>query len=90
MDLSKPYLYQNQQVASEDRPFEFFMNRLRLSEPCPKQDYTRYTGLTLNEFGIADKLNLAIDAGLISETPDSWQLTESGKRYLNSLLEKLV
>ncbi|ALS99295.1 coproporphyrinogen III oxidase [Lacimicrobium alkaliphilum] len=90
MDLSKPYLYQSQEVAREDRPFEFFMNRLRLLEPCPKQDYGRYTGLALSEFGLAGKLASAIDAGLIDETPQSWQLTESGKRYLNSLLEKLV
>lgn len=90
MDLSKAYLYQSQQVAKEDRPFEFFMNRLRLLEACPKQDYERYTGLQTTEFGIAEKLAGAIDAGLIDETPQSWQLTESGKRYLNSLLEKLV
>ena len=90
MDLSKPYLYQSQEVAREDRPFEFFMNRLRLLEPCPKQDYGRYTGLALSEFGLAGELASDIDAGLIDETPQSWQLTESGKRYLNSLLEKLV
>ncbi|WP_088332555.1 radical SAM family heme chaperone HemW [Lacimicrobium sp. SS2-24] len=90
MDLSRAYLYEQQKVAPQDRPFEFFMNRLRLLEPCPKKDYEAFTGLALHQFDAQDKLTTAIDAGLLHETAQSWQLTALGKRYLNSLLEKLV
>ena len=36
---------QQNEVATEDRPFEFFMNRFRLLEAMPRRDFTDYTGL---------------------------------------------
>ncbi|GGO67597.1 coproporphyrinogen III oxidase [Bowmanella pacifica] len=90
MDLSKAYLDQQHQVLDEDRPFEFLMNRLRLVEPCPIEEYSRFTGLALHQYGIADKLARATEMGLITQTQQSWQVTEKGRRYLNSLLEMLV
>ncbi|WP_102797897.1 radical SAM family heme chaperone HemW [Bowmanella denitrificans] len=90
MDITRPYLDKQNLVDEEDRPFEFFMNRLRLVEPCPKQDYDRFTGLALSQFSLADKLARAVDMGLLAETSQSWQVTDQGRRYLNSLLEMLV
>jgi oxygen-independent coproporphyrinogen-3 oxidase len=65
------------------------MNRFRLLEPCPKQDYQDFTGLVLSQ-EVSLNLQGAIDKGLISETDTQWQVTELGQRYLNSLLEMLV
>ncbi|MBU2877728.1 radical SAM family heme chaperone HemW [Aliiglaciecola lipolytica] len=89
MDLSKDYRFKTWQVTPEDVPFEFFMNRLRLLEACPKQDYEMLTGQTLTK-PLRQNLALAVQKGLLSETPNAWQLTSLGKRYLNTLLETLV
>ncbi len=89
MDLSKAYLYKQWRVDEEDLPFEFFMNRFRLLEACPKEDYPKLTGHMLPEH-VLQNLAKACERGLLNETLDTWQLTEMGKRYLNSVLESLV
>ncbi|HBT29934.1 MAG TPA: YggW family oxidoreductase, partial [Erwinia persicina] len=73
------------EVADADKPFEFFMNRFRLLEAAPREEYTRYTGLT--ESTIRTQLDEAIARGYLTETPEAWQITEKGKLFLNSLLE---
>lgn len=91
MDLTRPYLHQQHNVQDEELPFEFFMNRLRLLEPCPKQDFTDFTGLKLEEqTTLATNLATAVKKGLLAETDTHWQVTPLGRRYLNSLLEMLV
>ncbi|MBC3766858.1 radical SAM family heme chaperone HemW [Neptunicella marina] len=90
MDLAKPYLSENTLVADEDKPFEFMMNRLRLVEPCPLEHYELFTGLELADYGLAKNLQQAADKGLIELTPQIVQVTQLGRRYLNSLLEMLV
>jgi oxygen-independent coproporphyrinogen-3 oxidase len=89
MDLSRPYMDRQNAVDPNELPFEFFMNRFRLLEPCPKQDYQDFTGLVLSQ-EVSLNLQGAIDKGLISETDTHWQVTELGQRYLNNLLEMLV
>lgn len=89
MDLSRPYMDQQKTVEQSELPFEFFMNRFRLLEPCPKQDYRDFTGLALSP-EISLNLQRALEKGLISETDTHWQVTEPGRRYLNSLLEMLM
>ena len=89
MDISRPYLDNNWRVEPDDLPFEFFMNRLRLVEACPKQDYPMFTGLELDKQSL-ENINRAIDKGLLQEAIDSWQVTPLGRRYLNSLLEMMV
>ncbi|MFA3790825.1 radical SAM family heme chaperone HemW [Aliiglaciecola sp. SL4] len=89
MDLSKDYRFKTWQVPTEDLPFEYFMNRLRLLEACPKQEYDMFTGQPLSA-ALKQNLQIAVQKGLISETQNEWQLTLLGKRYLNTLLETLV
>nr|WP_275442775.1 radical SAM family heme chaperone HemW [Pseudoalteromonas sp. OOF1S-7] len=88
MDLTKPYLYDSWQVAPADRPFEFFMNCLRLHSPCTKQDFCDYTGLSLND--IEPAISRAIEQKLLTDQGDSWLVTIKGHRYLNDLLELFV
>lgn len=85
MDLSRGYLDSTTTVAAEDLPFEFFMNRFRLLEACPKADFTAYTGLPVET--VAPALARAVQLGLVSETPQHWQITPQGVRYLNELLQ---
>jgi putative oxygen-independent coproporphyrinogen III oxidase len=89
MDLTKAYTSSSQSVLAADLPFEFFMNRLRLVEPCPKADYQKYTGTPLTN-DVQANLQNAIAKGLISESASHWQVTPLGRRYLNTLLELMV
>ncbi|MDT0628954.1 radical SAM family heme chaperone HemW [Alteromonas sp. W364] len=89
MDLTRSYLDQKNPVDDDDLAFEFFMNRFRIFEMCPKTEFQRTTGRSLTQYERA-KLNKALSLGLIQETPTSWQLTALGKRYLNSLLDLFV
>lgn len=72
-------------VADEERPFEFFMNRFRLLEAAPRADFTAYTGL--DERLIRAQLDQALAKNYLIETDTDWQITEQGKLFLNSLLE---
>ncbi|EKK5377907.1 radical SAM family heme chaperone HemW [Morganella morganii] len=82
------YLDQQNEVATEDRPFEFFMNRFRLLEAMPRGDFTDYTGLP--ESVVRPQIEAALNAGEISETETHWQITEHGKLFLNTLLERFL
>ncbi|MEI7367778.1 radical SAM family heme chaperone HemW [Pectobacterium colocasium] len=79
------YLDKLHNVANDDRPFEFFMNRFRLLEAAPRADFTAYTGL--EEHSIRPQLDQALAQGYLTETATHWQITEHGKLFLNSLLE---
>jgi oxygen-independent coproporphyrinogen-3 oxidase len=89
MDLTRSYTNDKKVVPSEDLPFEFFMNRFRLLEPCPKSDYSDFTGLALDD-NTKKNLQIAVTRGLLVESADEWQVTLLGRRYLNTLLEMLV
>ncbi|RDV24341.1 radical SAM family heme chaperone HemW [Alteromonas aestuariivivens] len=89
MELTRPYLDHSTRVEEEDLPFEFFMNRFRLVEPCPTDDYPALTGQALPDT-IHAALEKAQQQGLLEIDANSWQVTPLGRRYLNSLLEALV
>ncbi|WP_336277742.1 radical SAM family heme chaperone HemW [Cronobacter dublinensis] len=82
------YLDKQHDVEAQDKPFEFFMNRFRLLEPAPRDEFRRYTGL--DESAIRPQIDEAIARNYLVETPESWQITEHGKLFLNSLLELLL
>lgn len=86
--LQGRYTDNHSEVALDDRPFEFFMNRFRLLEPAPRADFPRFTGL--GEESIRPAIEQALRAGYIEETASHWQLTEHGKLFLNSLLELFI
>ncbi|RWR01663.1 coproporphyrinogen III oxidase [[Pantoea] beijingensis] len=79
------YLERQHEVPDSEKPFEFFMNRFRLLEPAPREEFGRYTGL--DESAIRAQIDEALSKGYLAETAESWQVTEKGKLFLNSLLE---
>jgi len=85
MDISRGYLDQQTPVDASDLAFEFFMNRFRLLEPCPQQDFSHYTGLAIST--VQPALEQAIKLGLINQQHQHWQITAKGVRYLNELLQ---
>ncbi|MDO6501104.1 radical SAM family heme chaperone HemW [Photobacterium sanguinicancri] len=88
LNPAKPYLDQATEVTIEDRPFEFFMNRFRLLEACPKQDFIDRTGLPLST--IAPTMDWAIEQNFLQDQGEQWQITEHGKLFLNDLLAAFV
>ena len=88
MDMVKPYLYKSWYVEQDDLAFEFFMNRFRLVEPCPIEDYSALTNQPLQSQQAA--LNKAINTGLLIEKDGHWQVSLKGHRFLNDLLELFV
>ena len=88
MDMLKPYLYKSWQVEQDDLAFEFFMNRFRLVEPCPIDDYSALTNQPLQSQQAA--LTKAINAGLLIQESGHWQVSLKGHRFLNDLLELFV
>ncbi|MFW7526525.1 radical SAM family heme chaperone HemW [Vibrio ostreicida] len=83
-NLVKPYLDSEHIVADCDRPFEFFMNRFRLIEACPKQDFIDTTGLSLDI--IQPTIEWAKQMDYLNESTTHWQITHKGKLFLNDLL----
>ncbi|MEJ2764004.1 radical SAM family heme chaperone HemW [Photobacterium sp. MCCC 1A19761] len=88
LNPQKPYLDQQTQVADSERPFEFFMNRFRLLEACPKQDFVERTGLPLS--AIDASINWALAQNYLADRGNEWQITEHGKLFLNDLLAAFV
>ncbi|WP_034944709.1 radical SAM family heme chaperone HemW [Erwinia oleae] len=79
------YLDAQHDVAENEKPFEFFMNRFRLLEPAPRMEFSQLTGLP--EQTIRPQIDAALAKGFLTETTENWQVTEKGKLFLNSLLE---
>lgn len=72
-------------LSRDDAGFEFIMNALRLNEGFATELFQRHTGLPIST--IENTLKQAEDKGWLD-----WQLkqikpTETGRQYLNSLLE---
>ncbi|MCU5774556.1 radical SAM family heme chaperone HemW [Erwiniaceae bacterium BAC15a-03b] len=83
--MAGKYLDRQHEVEASEKPFEFFMNRFRLLEAAPREEFARYTGL--DESVIRPQINQALEKGYLTETPEHWQITQKGKLFLNSLLE---
>jgi oxygen-independent coproporphyrinogen-3 oxidase len=89
MDLMRSYMDKVIAVESDDLAFEFFMNRFRIMEACPKAEFTKNTGRELSSIEL-QHLKKAESMKLITSNTEEWQLTDTGKRYLNSLLDLFV
>ncbi|GBU12931.1 oxidoreductase [Enterobacterales bacterium] len=79
------YMDKQHDVETSELPFEFFMNRFRLLEAAPREEFAIYTGL--DESVIRAQLDEAIAKNYLLETDSHWQITQHGKLFLNSLLE---
>lgn len=79
------YRYSQDLIELDDRPFEFFMNRFRLLEAIPKQEFEWFTGLDRDI--VRPTMDWALSQNYISETSTHWQITQHGKLFLNELLE---
>ncbi len=93
----KGYLDENREpldhlttVTSDELPFEYMMNQLRLFSSFTLADYQQRTGLSVSS--VLPTLQQAKNKNLMScteelSTKGKWQVTSHGHRYLNDLLE---
>ncbi|EWH11994.1 oxygen-independent coproporphyrinogen III oxidase [Catenovulum agarivorans DS-2] len=82
------YTYKQRFVDRDERIFEYFMNRFRLFEACPKKEFADYTGLELTE--LSNIFARAKQLHLIDESQHHWTVSAKGHRYLNELLELFI
>ncbi|MGX9419265.1 radical SAM family heme chaperone HemW [Vibrio sp. WJH972] len=88
LNLLKPYLDNEHEVEFIDRPFEFFMNRFRLLEACPKSEFVAATGLEIRD--VQSTIDWSKQKDYLIETEQTWQVTNKGKLFLNELLEAFL
>lgn len=89
LDNDRDFLHQTTEVPNDERAFEFMMNQLRLHRAFSASEFQTSTGLCIDS--ILPKLEIAQQKKLLEkkEQPNEsyWQVTTTGKRYLNDLLE---
>lgn len=73
------------EVNSQNLPFEFALNRLRLFGNISKEEFSTTTGLPFTD--IAIQLHKAVADGLLHMDDKSFELTHLGKLMLNDILE---
>lgn len=89
LNQEREFLDQLTDVNKDDRAFEFMMNQLRLHKAFKVSQFEQSTGVSINS--VLPKLKEAQQKNLLSaqaiNNEDCWQVTATGKRYLNDLLE---
>lgn len=89
MDLTKPYRYKEWAVESEDLPFEYFMNRLRLREPFDLNEFESRTGLhhSVVEHALAKAIELELINPSYEKGNKVFKTTAKGVRFYNNLVD---
>ncbi len=82
--VAEDYLADKYEVAEEDRPLEYLMNRLRLMSPIPKSEFEIRTGLSYST--IEQGMQKAAQKGLIIIEQEHWRLTPKGNMFVNEIL----
>lgn len=82
------FMFECSEVAEEDRPLEYLMNRLRLMSPIPKSEFEARTGISADT--IAGGMQSAAERGLIEISDSHWTLTPKGHMFVNDLLSQFL
>ena len=90
LDTNRSPLDHLNTVTSDELPFEYMMNQLRLFSSFTLAEYQQRTGLTAST--VLPTLLKAQDKKMMTcndtlSTEGKWQVTQLGHRYLNDLLE---
>ncbi len=73
-------------VRSEDLPFEFMLNALRLIQGVPSGRWAQTTGIQVGSHPfLLDRIGVAQSRGLMSFRPDRFQASARGIELLNDL-----
>ena len=88
LNPDKAYLAGSNTLDSDELPFDFLMNALRLVDGVPSAWYAERTGQSLAQ--IADTLKQAETKGLLEPWQQQLRPTERGRLFLNDLLEMFL
>jgi putative oxygen-independent coproporphyrinogen III oxidase len=75
-------------VASDELPFEYMLNALRLIQGVPMDDFAARTGLPLAR--IAAALAVGRDKGWLEQDPGRLMTTPQGQRFLNDVIASFL
>jgi oxygen-independent coproporphyrinogen-3 oxidase len=75
-------------IDVEDRPFEFMLNVLRLTDGVPSHLFSERTGIPLAQ--ITPELAKAYERGLLQEYVERLAPTNEGRLFLNDLLTQFI
>ena len=75
-------------IDVEDRPFEFMLNALRLTDGVPSHLFSERTGIPLAQ--ITPELAKAYERGLLQEYVERLAPTNEGRLFLNDLLTQFI
>jgi len=84
LNKSRPLIRHEEQVENKDRPFDYFINTLRLREAASLTHFERTTGVAQEE--LSPVLNQLVERGWIEWNDDLITTTDSGFLYLNEVL----
>lgn len=84
LNPSRPLARIEEPVTLDDRPFDYFINTLRLREPVSLNHLENATGLSRKQ--IEPQLNYLLERQWIEWNGDLFSTTESGYLYLNEVL----
>ncbi|NQY65302.1 MAG: radical SAM family heme chaperone HemW [Alteromonadaceae bacterium] len=92
LDKDRAHLDQLSEVSEAERPFEYMMNQLRLHSSFTLEHYQSTTGLDAET--VLPILQLALQKKLMLchniNDKEFWQVSKTGQRYLNDLLEMFL
>jgi len=74
---------EDHELDANERVFEFFLNQLRLRDGVLKKQLLPRTGVDWND--VSDRVQIAIDKGLLTEESDRLLATELGWRFNNEI-----
>lgn len=75
-------------LSAEDRVLEFFLNHLRLAETLPRTRFEARTGLSWDI--VAERVDRALQDGLLVETPVGVRPSPRGHCFLNELQARFL
>ncbi|MBB3048370.1 oxygen-independent coproporphyrinogen-3 oxidase [Litorivivens lipolytica] len=79
---------QQHTVNTEDLPFEYLMNALRLHEGFTPQHFEARTGLPFST--ISGTVHALYEEGLLEEYGDRFRCTETGRRFLDDVVARFL
>jgi oxygen-independent coproporphyrinogen-3 oxidase len=76
-------------VPSEQRPFEYLLNALRLIEGFDETGFVSATGIPYE--AIRDRVSALDRRGLLESAPQGrWRASKVGQRFLNDILVEFL
>lgn len=85
LNEQKAFLAGERLLTTEELPFEFLMNALRLSDGVPSELFSQRTGVPLAR--LSDARAQAEARGLLLTNPQRLQASPTGQLFLNDLLQ---